>query len=443
MQMTIADNCSSLGNVLNKFIEGDKALQRAVGGHEISIGLASDPKFGVPAHAQDAIFVGDAAMISGKKIDAMTEALLRTNPERVMVRPEYNSESQRWDYVFSSRPAGDSGMDFIANQLFSPWNISYFKEIFQEPLSYSHFEKLVRTENGTNPWAEVMTLFMEQYAGWAMTGQTGSLQNTMTNDVNVINGMMSANVINIAATYSLTLEEQRRQGQPGNPFGRQSMTNKQKYANYVLNMLKAYIGYYGNADTDTPGLMTVNPVQLYGGTPLKDLMTGSSTTRGSDAYRALATLINDFLTMSDNKFQDIVVAMSPEAHNYLMSMPYSDNYHPTAAMKIFADNYLAGTGPNGTTPTVKFFPDPLLKASSIFNPSSADYMVITAPEVGAGPDDKKQPLVLYGAPLSEFVFPAIPGMYNTQFKTLARVAGIFAPVPSAIKVVQGFGVQPT
>ena len=77
----------------------------------------------------------------------------------------------------------------------------------------------------------------------------------------------------------------------------------------------------------------------------------------------------------------------------------------------------------------------------MFNETSADYMVITAPEIGAGPDDTVQPLVLYGTPLDQYVFPAIPGMYNTQFKTLSRVAGIFAPVPEAVEVIQGFGQQ--
>ena len=83
----------------------------------------------------------------------------------------------------------------------------------------------------------------------------------------------------------------------------------------------------------------------------------------------------------------------------------------------------------------------MLKAKSVFNPTDADYMVITSPSVGAGPDDTKQDLVLFGNPLDQYVFPAVPGMYNTQFKTMSRVAGIFAPVPTAVKVYQGFGVK--
>ena len=65
--------------------------------------------------------------------------------------------------------------------------------------------------------------------------------------------------------------------------------------------------------------------------------------------------------------------------------------------------------------------------------------MITAPEIGAGPTDEKQDLLLFGAPLMNYVFPAIPGQYNTQYKTLRRVAGVFAPVPIAAKVYSGFG----
>ena len=47
----------------------------------------------------------------------------------------------------------------------------------------------------------------------------------------------------------------------------------------------------------------------------------------------------------------------------------------------------------------------------------------------------------YATALNKFVFPVIPGMYNHQYKTLRRVAGIMAPIPAATRVYAGFGVQ--
>ena len=122
-------------------------------------------------------------------------------------------------------------------------------------------------------------------------------------------------------------------------------------------------------------------------------------------------------------------------------MPYSDVYDAEAAMRTFAKNYLAGKGPNGSDPVIEWVAEPLLKANSIVNPNSFDYMVISAPEIGGGPDNESQPTNFFATALNKFVFPVIPGMYNDQYKTLRRVAGIIAPIPAATEVYSGFGVQ--
>jgi len=440
MNVNVAKSCKSLKTLTDKFIGENKALDLASRGFELSIGPASDPNFQTPAHAQDAIFVGDSARINGSIATAEVDALFKQDQSKVSTRPVYDSETMSWKYLFEKAAMTNDAFSPLAGQMFSPWNVSFFQRIFREPLLYSHARDLVRMEQGTNPWAEVMTLLMEQYAGFAITGATGSAQNTITNDVNVVNGMMTSPVVNMAVTYSLTLEEQNRSKQGnGNPFAGQSMMQKQKYANYVLNMLTDYLIYYGNDETNTPGLFDVNPIVSWAGAPISTIANGSSATKGADAYKAVYRVINDFLTSADNKFDEVIMSMSPEAYNAFTSLPYSENFNPTAAHKILTENYAAGKGQDGKIPSVRFVSDPMLKAGSIFNPTNHDYMVMTAPEVGAGPQNEKQPLVLFGSPLMDFVFPAMPGQYNTQYKTMRRVAGVFAPVPQAIRVYQGFG----
>lgn len=435
MKITAHKSCNNLRKITEKFIGENPALMNATRGFEMSFGPSSEPQFQTPAHAQDAIFVGDSARIIGAEKSAEVEALFKLDQNKVSCRPVYDSIQKGWKYQFD-KLVTDAASPLVG-QTFSPWNVSFFNRVFREPLLYSHARKLVRIEQGSNPWAEVMTLILEQYAGFAISSATGSAQNTMVNDVNVMNGMMTGNVINLSASYSLTLEEQERDRRGGNPFAGQGLASKQKYVNYVIDMLTDYLTYYGNGDIQ--GLLDVNPIISYSGSSLAEIAAGSSGTKGSDAYAALYNILNDFLTSGDNKFEKITVAMSPEAYNNLTSLPYSSNYNPTAAHKIFVDNYLAGKGKDGATPTVEFYSDPLLKAGSIFNPSTHDYMVITAPEVKAGPSEEMQPLVLFGAPMMNLVFPVIPGQYNTQYKTMRRVAGVFAPVPQAIRVYQGFG----
>lgn len=441
MKLTVGTGFNRLAGVVEQFVGTDAGLSKALGDCEMSIGLASDPGFGVPAHALDnPIFAGDEALLGEKQITAACEAMLKADPTKVQIRSRYNADTGRFDQTF--KMAGDEGFDPIAGQLFSPWNIAFLSKVWKEPLAYSNAHKMVRTEHaGNNPWAEIFTLLLEQYAGWGVIGQTGSLQNNMTNDVNVLNGIMSAPIINMMGTYSLTLEEKRRNN--WGPVGSSPLSRKQAYLNYVMDMMESIMIYYGNPETKTYGLMDINAIEAWdSGKSMKEIFNSNlSTTRGSDAFRLIAGKINDFLTKADNKFNHIKIAVSPEAYNYLTSMPYSDAYDATTAMETFAKSYLAGKGPNGSTPTIEWVADPLLKANSIFNPNSFDYMVISAPEIGGGPNNESQPTNFWATALNKFVFPVIPGMYNDQYKTLRRVAGIIAPIPAATKVYAGFGVQ--
>lgn len=440
MKLTVGKGFNKLAGTIDEFVGRDVGLSKALSGCELSVGLASEPEFGVPAHAVDnALYMGDAAYIEGKEITAAAEAMLRKDPSKIQVRPKYNPETKGFTQQFLM--AGDAGFDPIAGQLFSPQNIAYLSKIWKEPLAYSRAKEIIRTEHaGNNPFAEIFTLFLEQYSGWGVIGQTGSLQNNMTNDVNVKNGMLSASIINMMGTYSVTLEEKRRKN--WGPIGTSPIARKQSYLNYVMDMMDAILIYYGNEETDTLGILGINAIESWDtGKSMKELFNGVSTTKGSDAFRLIAGKINDFLTASDNKFQRIKIAISPEAYNYLTSMPYSDNFDSTVAMQTFAKSYLAGKGPNGSTPTIEWIAEPLLKANSIFNPNSFDYMVISAPEIGGGPDNESQPTNFYATALNKFVFPVIPGMYNEQYKTLRRVAGVIAPIPAATKVYAGFGVQ--
>lgn len=431
-----AENCQRLGSILEKVINGSKLAAHTLSGCSFDIGLASDARYGVPATAQDAIFVGDAKWIDENPvIDAATKALFELDPTKVSCRPKYHARDNKWRMEFQ-KIAGDA-LDLVAGQLFSPWNISYMAKVFKEPLGYSNVDKYIHYDSGSNPWAEIFTLFLEQYSGWAMAEQTGSLQNVMTSDVNVKAGMISTPVINISGTYSLTLEEQQRP--TDGPLGMTPMTRKQSYLNYAINMLKAVIGIYGNEETNTDGLLNVNPIEIWpAGQSIKDLK--SQTQPGYKIYYELAQLINERITISDGKFKRFVFVMSPEALAYLRSTPYSEVYDPTSAMRTFLKNYGA-QDKDGQVPDVQFVMEPLVKANSIFNPSTSDISMLLCPDIDAGPTEENQPNYVFGAPLQKFVFPAIPGQYNTQFKTLARLAGIIAPVPASIRCFKGLGVQ--
>jgi hypothetical protein len=207
-------------------------------------------------------------------------------------------------------------------------------------------------------------------------------------------------------------------------------------------MLTDVLIYWGNSATGTDGLFTVvAPTAWSGyGSSMTVIHAGSSASKGSDMYAAFASAMSDFLTTNLNKFDTVKVGMSPLAYNIMCKEAYSSVYNPKSPLAIFFKNFEAGEKKDGATPTFEIFPDALLSASTVFNSLATDYMVITAPSIGGGPSDEKQPIVTLGAPLMDFVYPVVPGQYNTQYKQLRRTAGVFAPYTNAIKVFTGFGV---
>ena len=430
--------CAGLQDTIENLVQGNPVLANSLEGLSFEMGLATEEGFQVPYHARNPVFVGDAAHITQGKVSAEVEALFKMNPNSVECFPKYNEATQNWE--ISMGKVGDSAYGQLAGQMYNPGMVSYFTEVFREPLSYSHAEKLVMDNTGTSPWATYMTMALRQFGGMAAAAGTGSSQNNMTNDVQVRDGLLTGQIVNLSATWAYTMEEiERNKSGSQSPFNNQGMSEKVPYANYVLKIMTDYLTYYGIDQTDVNGLLQINPVEAWAGPSLAEIRTGSSTNKGSDVYNAMAKVINDFLEPSDNKFNKIVIAMSPAAYNDFCTMPYSNVYDPTSAIRIFNENYNAGKGPDHERVTIEFISDPMLKANTIFNPDPADYMVITAPEIKAGPTEVSQKLVQRGMPIEKFVFPAIAGQYNTQYKMLRRCSGVFAPVKSAVKVYQGFG----
>jgi hypothetical protein len=288
-----------------------------------------------------------------------------------------------------------------------------------------------------------MNLYLADYAGGPLGPlNAGSPDGNMSKDVSAKSGFMTAPVINIFVTYTLTVEElEGAKVAGGNPFGEKLIQGKIKYANYMLQMLTDYLTYYGNDDTDTVGLFNVNTITATtSGNAIADVLADSTNDhKGSTIYQNLAKIINGFFDASYNKFDHVKVGLSTYAFNQLSSIPYSDVYNAKSVLAIFNENYIAGETKEGKIPRVEFYADPLLDASTDYNQNAYDYMVITAPEIGLGPEDTRKNVILQGMPLKEFVYPVIPGQINTQHRMLRRYAGIYAPVTESVKVISGFG----
>ena len=446
MNYDIGKGFKKLGKMAEKMIASNGKASDLLRDATLQIGMASDPHFGVGISAvNNPIYVGDAAAIGeAVGLTPELEALYKKNAMGVNVRPRFNTRTGKYDMVFAKsgvqKYVGDSG-ELIAAQAISPWNASYFPELFKQPLLYSHARDLVKRMGGTNPWGEVQNLQLAAYSGWGLIDAAGTVASNLKQNVNVQGGIMSSAIINIKVFFNYTVEEmERAKGDNGSPFAGALMAEKQRYAQYVIDMITDYLTYYGNEDTNTLGLLDINGETTWAGQTLEEIAADdSNTTKGNTMYKALAKAVTDFMDASQNKFDVVRVAMSPYAYNKLTSTAYSDVYEAKSPLKIFEENFEAGVTKNGSKPRVEFFADPMLAANTVFNPSLSDKLVITAPEIGAGPNDEKQDILLLGVPLENFTYPVYPNAYDQQHAVLRRFAGVFAPVSIAVKCYTGFG----
>ena len=448
MRIQTSNEFGKLGKIAKKLVAMNGNADNLLRDATLLIGRASDPAYGVPAGAvAQPTFVGDHAVL-GEMVGNTPEmeALYKANAAAVNMKPRFNVRTGKYDMLVSKSGiktlTGDSG-ELIAMQQISPWNASFFPEIFRQPLLYSHARDLVKRMAGTAPWGETMNLQLAGYSGWGQLGSAGTVASNLKQNVNVQAGMMSAAIINIKVYFNFTVEEmERAKGANGSPFAGSLMAEKQRYAQYVIDMITDYLTYYGNPETNTLGLFDINGETTWLGQTLEEIANDdSNAAKGNTMYKALAKAVKDFMDASYNKFDVIRVAMAPAAYNFLTSTPYSDVYEAKSALKIFEENFMAGVTKSGSTPKIEFFADPLLAADTDFSSDGLDRLVITAPEVGAGPNDEKQDLLLLGVPLENFTYPVYPNAYDQQHAVLRRFAGVFAPVGQAVKVYTGFGTK--
>lgn len=420
-----------------------------------TLDLGPDAEYGVmDAGMHDPIYVADSLMGRASDGEGFSEtyaseevkAMLLGNVSKgLRYRNRFNTATGRFDMEWDKQGKA-SDADILTAQLLGPQAVGWLPEIARKPLFQSNARKLVSIETGTNPWAEVINLAGEDFSGFAALAATGSVDANLSNDVETRSALMTQPVINASVTWKLSVAElERAKSNNGFPYAGQLIADKQRYAAFALDQITDNVIYKGGPGIQ--GLFDINALaEFNSGTSLTEIAAnGADVHKGQTMYRALALAIADFMTSSFNMFKTIRVNMSPLAYNILAKENYSDVYNPVSAMKIFLDNFLSGEGLRGELPTIEFNTDPFLSASTggvsnPFNTNAFDYMVITAPEVAGGPDDKPQSLLRFAMPLPEFVYPVIPGQYATPYKSLRRFAGVFAPYTPAVKVYYGFGI---
>jgi len=423
---------------------------------------SNDHVFEIPDHAPAFPMHVDPSNFGSDVGRTVVDSIVTKNPESARVGWKYNRQSGKFDRIFDASISGkfvgdsrkyladsntnDAAINLIQSQLFAPANMSWITRPFYQVLSYSKAMEAVQIETGNNPFASVMNLPLIAFGGGfaTMTG-AGALNNVDTFDVDAQSSAMSSTVLNFEATYRLTVEEKARQEYGDtSPYGNFAVSAKIKYASWVMDTFRDYLIWYGNTSTNTTGILNVNSVTAwgsagYGNQSVNYIKTNNTTNPGFTAYNGMAQALVAFLTGNLNKVDRVKVFVSPMTYNNLGYMPFSSTYNPSSALKILVDNFLAGAGYTDQTPAIEIIPEPMLSPSTVWNSNAFDYMVILANDIPGGLNDERQPTLLAGIPLQKYMFPTVPGTYQTQYKILSRYAGIFAPYTPIVAVYSGFG----
>ena len=332
----------------------------------------------------------------------------------------------------------------LSGQAVPHWNIGYLNKVFKQPYAKSFAKHLVSVEGFGNPWADVLSVFKEEFEGFGRISNVakGTVETNNSDPVTNAMGLISTDVINIAVDYETGIEEKLRAGQPGNILGGMAIIDREKYANMVLERAHDALIIFGNQDTGTEGLLDVGGVTTYGGTPLNDIVEGASTTKGALIVQALNEVIYEYLR--ENLFMptEIRISCSTYVMKALTATTYSDTMNPDSPIQTIRGNFDAKQSVGGGVQSCAWtlVCDPMLDPSNDFNDEDDDLFIITTPSVDSALEEQHG-LVIAPEPLKRFILPAIyqrSGLLYTMYK---RVGGIIAPVENTVKVIRGFGYQ--
>jgi hypothetical protein len=330
------------------------------------------------------------------------------------------------------------------------WNVGWLTKIIKQPFATSHAKNLVSVESFNNPWADVIGLFKESFEGYGKLSNVarGNFKQNNSNPVSNEASQIVDEVFNISVDYESDVMEDIKAKQTGNFITGQIKADREKYAMMVLDRMQDALIYYGSDEAGIDGLTDVAPVVQYTGTPLWNIFTGNSTTRGSDIVRAMQTEIGNFLRENHYMAREVRINCSEYVFQALTQCVYSDNYNPDSPLQIIERNFNVKNELDGGLISVKYtvVSDTMLNPSisggeqNPFNPNNYDLFVITVPSIKDAMGEQDS-LIIHPELLKSYIVPAMwqrQGMLYTMYK---RIGGVIAPVEGTVKVIAGFGYQ--
>lgn len=376
----------------------------------------------------------------------MSEAEAKAKVQDSLI-PMMGYDAGKRQYIMTAvAPSADGKVhDSLLEQTSIPmWNIGWLTKVIKQPFATSHAKNLVSVESFSNPWADVIGLFKESFEGYGKLSTTakGNVKQNNSNPVTNEASQIVDEVYNISVEYESDVMEDIKAQQAGNFVTGQLKADRERYAMMVLDRMQDALIYYGSKEAGIDGLVDVGAVEVYAGTPLYDILTSASTTKGADIVLAMNKIIGDFLRENHYMAREVRINVSEYVFQALTQTVYSDQFNPSSPLKVLQGNFKGQSELDGGLVQCKYtiVSDTMCNPNTPFNPSNYDFMFITVPKIEDALHGVQDSLVIHPELLKSYMVPALwqrTGLLYTMYK---RIGGIIAPVEGTVKVIQGVGV---
>lgn len=385
-----------------------------------------------------------------KSMDSFIRAGVSEEDARKRVQaklePVMGYDSARRQYVIGAKVNDGKVNDSLLEQTSIPmWNIGWLTKIIKQPFATSHAKDLVSVESFSNAWADVIGLFKESFEGYGKLSNTarGNFKQNNSNPVTNEASQIVDEVFNISVDYESDVMEDIKARQAGNFVTGQIKADREKYAMMVLDRMQDALIYYGSDEAGIDGLVDVGTVEVYGGTPLYDILNGTSTTKGHDIVAVMNQIIGDFLRENHYMARELKINVSEYTFQALTQAMYSDTYSPESPISVLNGNFRGQNALDGGLVQCRYtiISDTMCNPNTPFNPTNYDMTFMTVPVISDALTGEQGSLVIHPELLKSYVVPALwqrSGILYTMYK---RIGGVIAPVEGTVKVIQGLGYQ--
>jgi hypothetical protein len=351
------------------------------------------------------------------------------------------------------------------------WNVTQIPKVYKRPYLRGMAERLVSSMGAPNIWADAIQIFTADYEGAARVSDVAralpEFNTSMAGASRV--GTMLSNIINLVIDYeSPNPGEQIVNNRPGNWLGGSLISDRDAFADLMLDVLMNTLIYFGHAESGFDGLTQIanrdGTYTQYPSTKAPAAYLWENDGAGSGGGPVNQTVGADLLLMFNHMIADwledmfflpvdIVVNCSPIMwkvfHWSMLSKVFNQNSPLTIINSAFeSDNKIVQTvatkAGNALQHKITFCPDPMLMPNTPFNPTDEDLMFVTFPTLQSEFEDNNQltDLVMMPKLISRMVLPSAPGYREGVVRTaLKRIGSLLCPVEGLVRVVTGMGTN--